>query len=131
MNIQSLKNSYQSNLPDFEILIYRLENENENDLEVNNELVFTSKVSNQLELSFIDLNLSEEVPFFYSSKVIGYFFFFNNTWNYANQYQINYLDSVGDLTFNKDLIVKDVIDNAWIQNVSGQKFKFITKSTNN
>lgn len=129
MDIQPLKNSYQSNLPDFEISIYRLEIEN--DLEVNNELVYTSKVSNQLELSFIDLNLSEEVPFFNSSKVIGYFFFFNNTWNYANQYQINYLDSVGDLTFNKDLIVKDVIDNAWIQNVSGQKFKLITKSINN
>ena len=124
MEIQSLNNSDRQNLPDFEISIYRLEN----DLEVNNELVYKSKVSNQLELSFIDLRLSEEVPFFNSSKVIGYFFFFNNTWNYANQYQINYLDSVGDLSYNKDLIVKNVVNSEWVQNISGQKYKLITKA---
>lgn len=126
MEIQSLNNLYQPNLPNFELSIYKLyfgaENKDED------QLIFSTKVSDQIELTLNDLNLSDEVPFYNLSKVVGYFFFFNNTWNYANQYQINYLDSVGDLTYDKDLIVKNVVNSEWVQNISGQKFKFISKS---
>jgi len=126
MEIQSLNNLYQPNLPNFELSIYKLYFGGENKDE--DQLIFSTKVSDQIELTLSDLNLSDEVPFYNLSKVVGYFFFFNNTWNYANQYQINYLDSVGDLTYDKDLIVKNVVNSEWVQNISGQKFKFISKS---